>query len=693
MASRARSAKCSVVDCKNPHKCLYSVPAPKDQKKIWLSFIFDSNVPATSPATLFVCANHFTSGCFNNEGQYKLGFASTLTLIKGSVPTVRDPPPQSAASTPQTVRVVHVACQTEPPATVRVGTRPSLKTLQPHFRSTEGSRPIKRPSKRRRLELEEEEEREDEPMEARSSTGGPEPHPEDSVTVKSESPESPPTYSVTVLLESPESPPTSEPPSSIQKIPKYIVYETCLLELFQSCPVCQRESDVATNKCGTFIAVNQLCNHCGFSRKWSSQPLVGNTPAGNLQLSAAVYFTGASFSKLEKIFQAMHLKLFKYDTFRRHARSFLEPAIVHKWKAEQDDVLLQLSQEQSVVVGGDMKAGSPGHCATYGSYALMDLKRNTIIDVQLVQSNEVGGRYHMEKEGLKRSLALVEACGVTLDCIVTDRHSQIQKFLSEAKINQYYDVWDVEKGISKQLEKISKTKECEQLKKWMRSIKNHIYWTAASSRTGPERVAKWTSILNHVQDIHTHGDPLYPKCQHPLRVSRDRSKWLRAGTPAFYKLEKILTDKRILKDVEKLSPHHQTSALDAFHSVILRFAPKNVVFPFLGMLCRLYLAAMHFNENANHPQKKADGEPLFKVNFPKSKKGECTAKPVKVDPTFKYVDELMDLLFDHVFYDKESFQSEVLNIPIPEDPCPNFDRPAKEDVIASYVSRFNQGAG
>ena len=50
------------------------------------------------------------------------------------------------------------------------------------------------------------------------------------------------------------------------------------------------------------------------------------------------------------------------------------------------------------------------------------------------------------------------------------------------------------------------------------------------------------------------------------------------GTPAFCKLEKILSNKRILKAVAKLSPHHQTSSLEAFHGVILRFAPKNVVF-------------------------------------------------------------------------------------------------------------------
>jgi len=36
------------------------------------------------------------------------------------------------------------------------------------------------------------------------------------------------------------------------------------------------------------------------------------------------------------------------------------------------------------------------------------------------------------------------------------------------------------------------------------NIKNHIYWTA-STTTGPERVAKWRVILNHVRNIHTWG--------------------------------------------------------------------------------------------------------------------------------------------------------------------------------------------
>ncbi|KAF1380178.1 hypothetical protein PFLUV_G00184070 [Perca fluviatilis] len=150
-----------------------------------------------------------------------------------------------------------------------------------------------------------------------------------------------------------------------------------------------------------------------------------------------------------------------------------------------------------------MRADSPGHSAKYGSYTLMHLDSNRIIDLQLVQSNEVGGSYHMEKEGIKRCLDLLDSNGLVVDYIVTDRHPQIQKYLRERSITHFYDVWHFEKG-----------------------------------------------------------------------------------SMVLYKVEKILVNKRVVKDVEKLSHHYQTSSLEAFHSLILRFTPKNVVFPFKGMLCR-----------------------------------------------------------------------------------------------------------
>ncbi|XP_056591442.1 uncharacterized protein LOC130410660 [Triplophysa dalaica] len=388
----------------------------------------------------------------------------------------------------------------------------------------------------------------------------------------------------------------------------------------------------------------------------------------------------------------MELQIFQYDTFSRHCRSFLEPAIVHKWRSEQLKNFHRLQPGETIAVAGDMRADSPGHSAKYGSYSVMHLDSNTILDLQLVQRNEVGGSSHMKKEGLKRCLDLLERNGFSVDYIVTDSQPQIQKYLRDRSITQFYDVLHFEKGLSKKLDKLAKKKHCEVLKKWLHSIRNHVYWCATSSTSGQEKVAKWTSLVNHLQNVHVHDNSIFPRCAHPVRISRDPKKLFQPGSIALHKVEKILCNKRVLKGVKKLSHHFQTSSLDAFHSLILRFTPKNVSFPFMGMLCRQYLAVLHYNENANPKQAIASaGQSMYRIELPKSKKEESIAPPIETKPTCNYVKELLSLVFEEVILDPTPFVEELKTIPVPTTLCAGFDRPLKEEAIARHVSRFNRG--
>ncbi|KAF1382169.1 hypothetical protein PFLUV_G00161660 [Perca fluviatilis] len=245
-----------------------------------------------------------------------------------------------------------------------------------------------------------------------------------------------------------ETSPTKQSTSPVSSYDaKYIVFEQCLLSLFETCPVCTRVCNVVPRRRGSFLAVDQLCPHCQFFRQWKSQPVIGSTPVGNLQRSAAIYFCGVSFSKLKKMFEAMQLITRTYAAFRRHARTYLEPSIIHSRTERQTQKLKILSEANGVVLGGDMRADSPGHSAKYGSYTMMDVQTNEIADIQLVQSSEVGGSSYMEEEGLIRTLDLLHGSGVKLDCILTDRHPQIPKSLREPKITHPYDVWHVAKAL------------------------------------------------------------------------------------------------------------------------------------------------------------------------------------------------------------------------------------------------------
>ena len=53
-----------------------------------------------------------------------------------------------------------------------------------------------------------------------------------------------------------------------------------------------------------------------------------------------------------QVCDAMKLSVHHYSTFRRHATSFLEPAIYHFWKEDQEARLQGISQDGPIIVGG-----------------------------------------------------------------------------------------------------------------------------------------------------------------------------------------------------------------------------------------------------------------------------------------------------------------------------------------------------
>lgn len=71
-------------------------------------------------------------------------------------------------------------------------------------------------------------------------------------------------------------------------------------------------------------------------------------------------------------------------------------------------------------------------------------------------------------------------------------------------------------GLCKKLEKAAQLKECGLIGAWLSSIKNHLYWCAASSDQAnkDEIEAKYRSLLNHVVNGHSHDTDIFPECIH-----------------------------------------------------------------------------------------------------------------------------------------------------------------------------------
>lgn len=177
--------------------------------------------------------------------------------------------------------------------------------------------------------------------------------------------------------------PTYEPP---HKERKFIVFETALIQLFTVCFTCFSTNVKAPviKVTGSFISVLQTCLACGKKFWWSSQPMIGNIPAGNILLSASILFAGALPSKTIRVLTSCGIQSISLTSYFRHQKKFLVRTVSNVWFREEK-ALLERLKNKKLVLGGDGRHDSMGHSAKYGSYTIMELEENKIINIQVVQ--------------------------------------------------------------------------------------------------------------------------------------------------------------------------------------------------------------------------------------------------------------------------------------------------------------------
>ncbi|KAH7947129.1 hypothetical protein HPB52_007575 [Rhipicephalus sanguineus] len=90
----------------------------------------------------------------------------------------------------------------------------------------------------------------------------------------------------------------------------------------------------------------------------------------------------------------------------------------------------------------------------------------------------------------------------------------------------------------------------------------------------------WKSMEWHVANVHTGHPGLYTHCAHG---DLGEMQWLVPGTPAHQKFAAVVMAPRFLKGIRQLAPSTHTFSLEAFHIVLIGFAPKSVCFSPDGM--------------------------------------------------------------------------------------------------------------
>lgn len=151
------------------------------------------------------------------------------------------------------------------------------------------------------------------------------------------------------------------------------------------CWICGETCTIAVRVRGTAATFIMTCVR-GHRKTWCTQPFDQSIARANFALAASLLYAGCNIVKVINLFKFAEIPFFCYSTFLNLQKYYFIPAIQKIWKISQLEILKSIRDNgQSVTLGGDGRCDSPGHCAKYGTYTLLDVQRSQILTTNLVQ--------------------------------------------------------------------------------------------------------------------------------------------------------------------------------------------------------------------------------------------------------------------------------------------------------------------
>ena len=227
-------------------------------------------------------------------------------------------------------------------------------------------------------------------------------------------------------------------PTQVQKV-RAIVDVQKILQLFQKCQLaaCSANCNVKEYSVeGGVVKVEWVCAnlHHGF---WLSSEVLceksnQNVFVNTVLLSAAVLLTGNNFEKVALFCKFLGIDFLSSSTYYRIQRHYVVPECLSFWDEMKTEIWSVLNGE-AIILCGDGRNDSPGHCAKYCTYVLMEQFLNVIVDLEVVDKRETGGvSTNMEVFGLRKLLERVVAKLVVSE-IVTDASTAVIALVRKMK--------------------------------------------------------------------------------------------------------------------------------------------------------------------------------------------------------------------------------------------------------------------
>ncbi|VDO38381.1 unnamed protein product [Haemonchus placei] len=168
-------------------------------------------------------------------------------------------------------------------------------------------------------------------------------------------------------------------------------------------------------------------------------------------------------------------------------------------------------------LAADGSYDSRGYSALIGKVVLAEARTKLVLHTEVLHRSETGTTSdglitsistRMEVEGLRRLMRWVQAQGLQIGSVTTDRSRALGAALREMEpqigaIPHYYDGWHLAKWLGNELRKVSKLDGCDEIGAWIEKLKTHL-WNAieyaADSNTDVRAI--FNTCLMHVKDVH-----------------------------------------------------------------------------------------------------------------------------------------------------------------------------------------------
>lgn len=205
--------------------------------------------------------------------------------------------------------------------------------------------------------------------------------------------------------------------------------------------------------------------------------------------------------------QVLKLHFFSRTSYDKIIKCYIGPVVYNVWTYHKQDNINNLKTLSNIWLAGDGQYDSPGFCAKYCFYSVMDLNSSKIIDFQLVQKWMVKGDLKRAACEMLLQKLIVEYYDCKIQLFLFDRHKGIRYFFrtQHPEINHEFDIWHLSKSLMKKIKTLEKKYPDVHL--WKSSINNHLWWSAQTCEENSDLlVDKFLSILYHIANIHEWTD-------------------------------------------------------------------------------------------------------------------------------------------------------------------------------------------